>query len=904
MRVVFSIRFHTRFGQELFLKAMDPVAGLTDAAGLLPLRYKDSETWEAAVLWPEDADPVRPFTYNYLLREPDGSTVLDWGNDRTLDLHECKFGEVRVLDSWNSPAFYENAFYTEPFQQVLLRGMRTRVPPRVSVSNTEGLLCQFSVKAPLLSKSQTLCLLGNSPELGSWTANDPVLLGRRPGDTDCRVEIRLKSFPVEYKYGVFDLDTGKFIEFEGGGNRLLSRPDPKTDLMMARDGFAVLPSTTWKGAGVSVPVFSLRTKKGFGVGEFEDLKTMVDWCAVTGLQLIQLLPVNDTTATGSWRDSYPYAAISAFALHPIYLRLESVATTKRSRALLAGLEGERKRLNSLEAMDYEAVMALKGRFLQQVFPEENAGIQNRLDYREFIELNREWLFPYAMFCCFRDKHGTSDFSAWPACQRYNESEARRLAATLEFREPIELVYFIQYHLHKQLREAAAYAHNRGVVLKGDIPIGVYRCGADAWESPDLYHMETQAGAPPDAFAVKGQNWGFPTYNWEKMQQDGFAWWKQRFSHMSRYFDAFRIDHILGFFRIWSVPIDCVEGILGHFAPALPVHANEFQERGIRFDRARFTQPFINDAVLAELFGEAAQEAKERCLESDQFGCYRLKPEFATQHQVARVLCGPDPATAQLRDGLFELIANVILLDFDDTGDEFHFRFGMEETSSFRALPPEVQRPLMELYVDYFYRRQDPFWTREALKKLPSLKRVTNMLVCGEDLGMVPACVPQVMRDLGLLSLEIQRMPKESGKVFFNPKDAPYLSVVTPSTHDMSTIRGWWEEDPARTQQFYNSELGMEAPAPPKCDAKLNSAIVEQHLRSPAMWSIFMIQDLLGCDSELRHPDPQMERINVPAVPQHYWRYRMHISLEELLGSTSFNYFLRNAINEAGRLPVT
>ena len=190
--------------------------------------------------------------------------------------------------------------------------------------------------------------------------------------------------------------------------------------------------------------------------------------------------------------------------------------------------------------------------------------------------------------------------------------------------------------------------------------------------------------------------------------------------------------------------------------------------------------------------------------------------------------------------------------------------------------------------------------REAMQKLPSLKRVTDMLICGEDLGMVPACVPEVMRDLGLLSLEIQRMPKAPGLDFSRPADAPYLSVVTPSTHDMSTIRGWWTEDRVLTQKFFNRELGLAGEAPPEASAEIVEAVVRQHLASPAMWSVFQLQDLLGLDGKLRRADVEAERINVPAIPNFYWRYRLHLNLEELQRAKAFNTRLWQLLRENRR----
>jgi 4-alpha-glucanotransferase len=526
------------------------------------------------------------------------------------------------------------------------------------------------------------------------------------------------------------------------------------------------------------------------------------------------------------------------------------------------------------------------------------------DFSSYFKKNKYWLEPYAAFCYLRDMYQTSDFSAWPTNAVYEKATIKKLCATTaDTYNKIGFYYFVQYHLHLQLKEAADYAHKKGVVIKGDIPIGISRNSCDAWVAPSLYNMEWQAGAPPDDFTAAGQNWGFPTYNWQQMHADGFAWWKQRFEQMSDYFDAFRIDHILGFFRIWSIPVHAVQGIMGRFVPCVPVHIDEFGENGLWFDYDRYCKPFITDETLNEVCGEHSDTIKNDYLSSNETGGYDLLPQFATQRQVEKYF-EENEVTANgeaIKNCLYTLISNVLF--FEEEGSyrqQFHFRIDMEKTASFRHLIPHVQEKLKGLYVNYFYRRQDDFWFKEAMHKLPMLKAATNMLVCGEDLGMVPHCVPEVMQQLGILSLEIQRMPKNPETAFFNPATAPYMSVITPSTHDMSTIRGWWEENRERTQQFYNDLLGQQGEAPFYCEPWINRAIILQHLYSPAMWSIFQIQDLLGMSDTLRRQDPHTERINNPANPRHYWQYRMHITLEELMQQKEFTDELKGYIENCGR----
>lgn len=901
MRLTFKLRFHTAYGDSLWLMGDHEIFGDRDLEKAIPLHYVDSNFWQVTLVLLRRAMPDAEISYRYIWRHAKGGVSEDWGVGRTINpaKHSCE--ELLIVDSWNHPGFYENAFYTEPFRKVLLPRLTANLPKE---ERRETFTHLFRVKAPLLAAHQTVCLLGSCRALRHWNISDPILLSSRPDEDyfSAALDLSDQPFPTAYKYGVYNQEKKQFVRYEEGPNRILydgSRPHRQVIL---NDGFIVLPANTWRGAGVAIPVFSLRSEASFGVGEFSDLKLLVDWCQQTGLKMIQLLPVNDTTATHTWADSYPYSAISAFALHPIYLHLPAIAG-RAGQELLAPLEAERQRLNALEELDYQAVVSTKLDFLAKIYALQREKTFEREDYRQFFLRNESWLVPYAMFCCLRDRYHTADFNTWPEHRRYDSKALPQLVKQdRSVEQELGFHYFTQYHLHKQLEEVAAYAHLRGIILKGDIPIGVYRHGADAWQEPELYKMELQAGAPPDPFADKGQNWSFPTYNWPKMAQTGFEWWKARLRHLSNYFDAFRIDHILGFFRIWSIPVNAVEGILGYFDPVLPVRTEEFAARGIVFDRDRFLRPYITEELLRDLFGKDWRQVKDTFLDATGPATFVLKPQLATQRDVEehfQKLGTPEP-DAKLKIGLFDLISNVILLEDRNSPDAFHFRFRMDETSSFQNLDASVQPKLKELYLDYFFRRQERFWRDRGFERLPAIKQVTNMLICGEDLGMVPKCVPEVMKQLGILGLDVQRMPKSSKESFSSPARAAYLSVVTPSTHDMSTIRGWWEEDRAITQKFFNQELGQFGHAPETCEPWINKAIIGQHLASPAMWSVFQLQDLLGIDEKLRRPNPHAERINIPADPKHYWRYRIHLTLEQLLSEREFNEELRVCVEQSAR----
>ncbi len=902
-KIILQVKFYTKPGESIYITGNHEIFGNNILSNALPMQFLNEESWVVSVDINAASVPTSGIEYNYVLKNADNFSVFDWGKDKVLTPDIFKYEEVLIEDSWNYAGYYSNAFYTEPFQNVLLKNNFTQI----QINEPTNFTHVFKIKAPLLKKDETVCLLGSATETNEWNEDSPVLLSRKLNNEYHTVALDLSKtdFPLFYKYGVFDTANKKFIRYEEEKNRILfhAHAAAKNKIAIINDGFIMLPDNTWKGAGVSIPVFGLRSKNSWGVGEFADIKLLVYWAKKTGLQLIQILPVNDTNATSTWVDSYPYAAISAFALHPMYLDLDAVAAAKNKKILEAAQQ-EREALNTKEVVDYEAVNKLKWTLVKQLYVAQKKTTFLSAAYKSFFNNNKHWLVPYAAFCYYRDVHKTADFNNWPN-KNYDADEAAALFENKGTSDAVLLHCFVQFHLHLQLQDAAAYAHKNGIIIKGDIAIGIYRHGADAWQHPELFHMNLQAGAPPDDFAVKGQNWGFPTYNWQKMQADNFAWWRQRFEQMSYYFDAFRIDHILGFFRIWSIPMHSVEGIMGHFEPCIPVHINEFYERNIWFDYNRYTKPFITDQLLHDVAGNEADYFKQNYLHPDGFGNYVLNEEFSTQRKVEEHFSAIETSdNNRIKQKLFDLISNVILFEAENSnGQQFHFRFSVESTKSFQYLDQHTQSQLRDLYVDYFFRRQDDFWMKEAMKKLPALKRSTNMLICGEDLGLVPGSVPEVMKQLGLLSLEIQRMPKQTDREFFHPNDAPYLSVVTPSTHDMSTIRGWWEEDRAKTQRFFNYQLGQWGNAPYFCEPWVNKLILIQHLYAPAMWSIFQLQDILGISAVLRRENPHEERINVPAIPKYYWRYRMHLFLEDLLNADEFNSELKGYVEACGRAPV-
>lgn len=894
MNIDIYLRFSTKPGEKLSIVVDFPGDEHSALAVSYPMQYVDHSHWHYRLeLTNDQTDTYKKLSYQYRFEDSNGLVTSDFCKNRFVLLQNHKNGLV-LLDSWVDMGAVSNVFHSAPFEHIF--SVKRKLAKTALLKPS---FCRFSIDAPLLSNEYRLGLLGSLDVLGNWSVSKVHKMQFNGNHWIADIDTAKIQVPFEYKYCLLDA-SGNFIGYENGENRKFSLSQLTKTPCLIQDGYARFENN-WRGAGIAIPVFSLRSAQSLGVGEFTDINLLVDWAEKVSLRMIQLLPVNDTTSTHTKADSYPYAAISAFALHPMYASIATIAGKKHAKRIKPYLS-RKDELNASSGVDYEAVMELKWDALTSLYQFMKDEVFQELDYGNFFQENKSWLVPYAAYSFLRDKFGSPDASTWGKYASFNDLLINELCAPgSENFDAIALHYFIQYQLHLQLKNAHDYANSKGIILKGDIAIGVHRNGADTWTQPSLYNLDMQAGAPPDDFAVKGQNWGFPTYNWETMKADKFAWWRQRFQQMSNYFDAFRIDHILGFFRIWSIPDHAIEGIMGRFVPAIPVSRNEFEQRGVFIENNRYCNPYITDAVIGQMASHLDNEVKY-FLQSNGDSTYRFKSIFDTQRKIEYHFKSQvqDEAKKELKQVLFNLHSNVILWPDGKNSNGFHFRFNASKTLSFQCLDAHAQRQLSSLYDDYFYHRQEHIWKHEALEKLPALKLCTDMLICGEDLGMVPQSVPAVMSSLGFLSMEVQRMPKQLNTPFFDPSNAPYLSVVTPSTHDMSTIREWWLEDRNKTQHFYNQQLWQHGEAPANATTPVVRSVILQHLASPAMWSVFQLQDFLAMSECLRLEDPYAERINIPGDPNHYWRFRMHLPIEELIKNDTFNQDLKYMISANNR----
>ncbi|MBQ8711578.1 MAG: 4-alpha-glucanotransferase, partial [Prevotella sp.] len=573
MKLLFNLEYQTTFGEELVLN-IQKENGKTEQHKMGTL---NGLNWTCELSRAVKSGAY--IDYYYTVCQGDQVTRHEW----LMEPHRLEFATTRgsryvIYDHWlDIPE--DSYMYSSAFTDCVAARER-----QLSTAAEFSRTVRLKVRAPQLRANERLALVGGGEYLGNWEAKRALPMAEHECN-EWAISLDGAELPrtFEFKFVVLDDTSDVTPMWENGMNRTVALPGMEAgDVLVYELPQAYFPVYPWKGAGTVIPVFSLRSEGSFGVGDFGDLKLMIDWCDKTRQRILQVLPINDSNITHTWQDSYPYNSISIYALHPQYCDLRQLPPIK-DEARRTAFETLRQELNALPQIDYERMFAAKLDYLRTVFEQEWAAVQRRDDYKQFFEQNKEWLVPYAAFCYYRDLYGTAEFSKWPEVATVQATQK----STFKGKRDLQFWYYVQYNLDRQMRAAHAYARAHRVILKGDIPIGISRDGVEAWVEPKYFNLNGQAGAPPDPFSADGQNWGFPTYNWDEMLKDGCQWWVRRFRKMAEYFDAYRIDHVLGFFRIWEIPVPEKSGLMGQFAPALGMSREEIEGYGVQFNDGLF-----------------------------------------------------------------------------------------------------------------------------------------------------------------------------------------------------------------------------------------------------------------------------------------------------------------------------
>ncbi len=904
MKLRFSIHYHTEWGQSMHVLLTYQNQDGRERRVNVPLLTDDGSFWMAeTTLMQNRQNPVAAIEYVYQVEDAQGKVLRrEWNKVRRLFAVDSSIDYI-FPDAWRDIPI-NDFLYSYAYRVVGRQDREQTVLPQKLPMFRKSVI--FRVSAPQLQQGEAIGICGSHPAIGDW--NPSRFLRMTPvGDHDWMLSVNVDAIrlPVEYKFVVIDEQTRQIKCWEEGDNRTTADNEVADgQALVLCGGMLRVKEPLWRMAGVAVPVFSLRSESSYGVGDFGDLARITEWAEMVGVRLIQILPVWDTTTTHAWTDSHPYSIISAFALHPHYIDLDQLGALA-DEAKMTQYNKQRRELNAMAQQDYPAVHRVKLSYIHDAFLEFGADCLSSEECKAFCDSNADWLKPYAAFCILRDRFHTARFADWNEYARYDDKKIAELLETET--EAYGEIVFTQFHLHRQLKRACQLAHERGVTIKGDLPIGIYRDSVETWTHPELFHMDAQTACPPDSMTPYGQNWGFPTYRWEENTHDHpfalslYDWFKRRFEVMEQYFDAIRVDHVVAFFRVWTLPLSAVHATLGHFNPALPLSEEEIARFGLHFRKELFTKPFVNDSVLQRVFGIHASYVKEHFMTQMPYGLYALKDEVNTQVKVRTAFEGRnDENSLWIRDGLYRIIANVLFIEDEEMQGMYHPRFMVYNEPVYEVLNADEKDAFMRLYNNYFYERHNDFWAGVARERIARVLMNTKMLVCAEDLGLLPKCVDQVLDEMRILPLQVQSMPKQFGEEFEHLEAYPYRSVCATSTHDMPTLRLWWEENAGRTQRYFATMMQKQGRAPQHMTPMLAEEVVARHLYSPSMLCVIPLQDWLAFDPELREKDPWNERINAPYDAFNQWKYRMRITIQQLMAADQWNRKVNTMVKRSKR----
>ncbi len=661
------------------------------------------------------------------------------------------------------------------------------------------------------------------------------------------------------------------------------------------------PSFKHPVTGIAIPVGALKTAHSCGVGEFADLPALADLCAKAGIDLIQLLPVNDTGT-----ESSPYSALSAFALHPIYIRLADLPEAADFHKEIKELK---IRFEDLPRFPYREVRTAKMELLGKIFNARRDEISASAELQDWIAAN-SWIVEYAVFMNIKYRNFEASWKSWEKMKTPTHAEIKKQWNNPKYTQDHLFHAWIQMRLDTQFSAAVRYCAEKGIAVKGDIPIMMNEDSCDAWANPEFFRDDLRAGSPPDGENPSGQNWGFPIYNWENLANTGYSWWKNRLAHSARYYHAYRIDHILGFFRIWSIPYGESTGYLGWPNPHEPVTLQELASRGFSQDRLRWIcEPHVETRLIEEVnnndyLGSHGILGKLM----NRIGTEELwlfKPEIAHESDIWKA-----DIPLKAKEALVQKWQNRMLqiTGRDEKGKPLYYPiWQFRSTTAWQSLSVDEKNTLEALFADKAA-KNEALWRNQALVLLGTLTKGTDMLACAEDLGSIPQSVPEVLSALGIYGLKVVRWARDwgaNGQPFYKLDEYPQQSVTTPSVHDSSTLRGWWEME-GGADQFLNVWKPEQAGFPEGTSAAFKKGYspeaaafaIRTLASSRSNLCVFQIQDLLALSGDFYGQSCDEERVNIPgSVSPFNWTYRLPQTIETIQKNTTLITAIQNSLKD-------
>lgn len=653
-----------------------------------------------------------------------------------------------------------------------------------------------------------------------------------------------------------------------------------------------------KRTGIVVPISALYTKDCPSCGDFLALKDLADFCKKAGFSIVQLLPVNDTGTQSS-----PYSGLSAFALHPLFIRInalpEFAAAMKGNKAFATAYKAFEKEFGYKKRFDYDAVLGEKTKLLHLLF--NYIEKKNSKDEAEANKLNKElakfvrsnqWIIPYAVFKNIKDENMQASWKSWDeSIQKLSYDQIKLKWQNKAKKSSHDFFVWCQLRASEQFKEGAESLRAKKIILKGDIPILMNEDSVDCWTYPEFFRQELRAGSPPDGGNPMGQNWGFPTYDWDRLEADEFTWWKDRIKTSAQYYDAFRIDHILGFFRIWASKENETTAYLGHTIPYADFTRKTLNELGFDDDRIKWiSEPHIPTGTIESItwnHDEATAVLEKVCDRVKTEELWTFKKEIDGDKEIYAMNFFEDEGKNNaVKNALAEKWRDRSLIQIKK--DRFIKVYAFENSTAWKTLSGEEQEKLRKLFEEIEV-KENKLWEKQATTTLSAIVHASDMIPCAEDLGVNLPVMPEVLKKLDILSLKVIRWTRQwdkPGQPYIPFTDYPELSVATTSVHDSSTLRQWWNQEKDSVWAFINS---VECENKPDGNSAFTPEIAEFILRSLASCKsallINPLQDYLFLEHSFYLENEDDERINIPgSVNTFNWTYRIPVTIEEMSGN--------------------
>ena len=650
-----------------------------------------------------------------------------------------------------------------------------------------------------------------------------------------------------------------------------------------------------KRTGIVVPLSALYTKECPSCGDFLALKDLADFCQKAGFSIVQLLPVNDTGTQSS-----PYSGLSAFALHPLFIRISALpefkAAMKSNKAFSTEYKNFEKNFEYKRRFNYAEVLSEKVKLLHLLF--NYIEKKNAKDEAEAAKLNKElaefvsknlWIIPYAVFKNIKDENMQASWKSWePSLQKLSYDQIKLKWQNKAKKSSHDFFVWCQLRASQQFKEGAECLRAKNIILKGDIPILMNEDSVDCWTYPEFFRQELRAGSPPDGGNPMGQNWGFPTYDWDRLEADEFTWWKDRIKTSAQYYDAFRIDHILGFFRIWAASEKDTTAYLGHTIPYADFSHKTLNDLGFSDDRIKWlSEPHIPTGTIESItwnHDEATAVLEKLCDRVNSEELWNFKKEIEGDKEIYAMHFFDDEGKDNaIKNALAEKWRDRSLIQIKK--DHFVKVYTFQNSTAWKTLSWEEQEKLKKLFAETEV-KENELWGKQAETTLSAIVHASDMIPCAEDLGVNLAVMPEVLKKLDILSLKVIRWTREwekPGQPYIPFADYPELSVATTSVHDSSTLRQWWNQEKDSVWAFLNS---LQADNKPDGNSAFIPEIAEFIMRAFAKCKssllINPLQDYLFLEHSFYLENENDERINIPgSVNDFNWTYRIPVTISEM-----------------------